>query len=102
MIAAQSKLRNTAFGEARCLVGLNLHMQSTQAGSKMAHVRRGDIILAFPDRVTGHIKHRSELTYADGRDAATFADDLFVAVEVFMDEMLTGLETHIPDRFKVP
>jgi len=90
----------SAFGEARHLAGLNLHMQSMQAGSKIARVRGGGIVLSFPDRVTAHVRHRSELTYRDGRDGAAYGDELFAAVERFMDEMLVAFETHLPERFR--
>ena len=99
VIAARSRLLQSEFGEARHLAGLNLHMQSTQA-FKAGVIRSGRVVLRFPDRVTVRISHRWELTYDDGRDAVAFADDLLGAVGGFMDEMITALETHVPDRFE--
>jgi hypothetical protein len=100
IVDARARLLQGGVDEARHLSGLNLHMQSSQAGSKHGRVRSGQIILRFPDRVTAPIDHRWELTYTQGRDAVSFADNLMVAVERFMDEMIEAFERHIPERFK--
>jgi hypothetical protein len=39
-----------AFGVARYLAWLKLHMQSMQSGRKTTQVWAGDVVLAFPDR----------------------------------------------------
>ena len=82
------------------LAGLNLHMQSMQAGSKGGRMRSGRIILPFPDQVTAQVSHRWQLTYNEKRDAVSFADGLMAAVERFMDELLRAFEEHLPERFK--
>ena len=58
-------------------------------------------MLAFPDPVQARVRHRAEFTFADKRDAATFVDSLFSAVENFMDELIEILEAHLPDRFRM-
>jgi len=100
IMAARSTLLNTEFGEALRLANLNLHLQSTQAGSKGARMRNGEVLLDFPDRVEQKVLHRWELTYEDGRDGETFAENLFAGVERFMDEMFTALERDLPERFR--
>jgi hypothetical protein len=100
VIRARDRLLSAGVNEARYLVGLNLHMQSIQAGSKGGRVRSGRIVLPFPDRVSTPVSHRWQLTYNDNRDAMSFADALMAAVERFMDEMISAFEQHVPERFK--
>src|SRR5215211_3304438 len=92
VIRARDRLLSTGVREARYLSGLNLHMQSIQAGSKAGKVRSGHIVLPFPDRVSAPVSHRWQLTYNDDRDAMSFADGLMAAVERFMDEMISAFE----------
>jgi hypothetical protein len=99
-ITARSRLVGSHLNEVRYLAGLNLHMQSTKAGSVQARVRDGQLVLRFPDRVAGWISHRWQLSYSQGRDAVAYADGLMRAVEQFMEEMLSAFELHVPARFK--
>jgi hypothetical protein len=69
IITARSRLVGAYLNEVRYLAQLNLHMQSTKAGSVQARARDGQLVLRFPDRVTGWISHRWQLSYNDGRDA---------------------------------
>ena len=94
--AARTRMLHSTFGETRFLANLNLHMQSTNAGSKGADVQDGRLLLAFPDRVTGQIGHRWQLTYDDRRDAVSFADSVLTDVERFVDSMLGAFESHVP------
>jgi hypothetical protein len=98
--AARSRLLTSHLNEVRLLSALNLHMQSTQAGSALARVRSGKLVMQFPDRVNGWVGHRSQLTYDTGRDAASYADGLMAAIERFMEEMLQAFEQRVPERFK--
>jgi hypothetical protein len=100
VIRARGRLLSGGADEARYLSGLNLHMQSIQAGSKSGSVRSGHVVLPFPDRVTAPVSHRWQLTFNDNRDAVSFADSLMRAVERFMDELLSAFEEHLPERFK--
>ena len=100
VIAARARLCFAGVNEARYLAGLNLHMQSIQAGSKLGRMRSGRIILPFPDQVTAQVSHRWQLTYNENRDAVSFADALMAAVERFMDELIRAFEEHLPERFK--
>jgi hypothetical protein len=101
VIAARSRLLQGGAEEARYLSNLSLHMQSSQAGSKSGTVRSGNVVLPFPDRVTDSVAHRWELTYNQGRDAASFASTIMAAIERFMDELISALEMHVPERFKI-
>lgn len=101
VIDARSRLLTSHLHEVRELAVLNLHMQSRQGGTPRARVRAGRLVLPFPDRVTGWVSHRWQLTYEDGRDAVSYADGLMEAIGRFMDEMLTAFEDHVPERFKV-
>ena len=100
IITARSRLVGAYLNEVRYLAQLNLHMQLTKAGSVQARVRDGQLVLRFPDRVTGWISHRWQLSYNDDRDAVAYADGLMRAVEQFMDEMLGAFELNVPARFK--
>jgi hypothetical protein len=100
VLRARDRLRSAGVDEARYLSGLNLHMQSMQAGSKHGRVRSGRIVLPFPDRVTAPVAHRWQLTFSENRDAVSFADGLMMAVERFMDELLSAFEKYLPERFK--
>jgi hypothetical protein len=100
VIAARARLCSAGVNEARYLAGLNLHMQSSQAGSKLGRMRSGRIILPFPDQVTVPVSHRRQLTYDENRDVVSFTDGLMGAVERFMDEMISAFEEHLPERFK--
>jgi hypothetical protein len=100
VIAARARLLNAGLEEARHLAGLNLHMQSVQAGSKGARVHAGRVLLPFPDRVNQRISHRWQLTFTTNRDARSFIDHLMESVELFMDEMLDAFEQHLPERFR--
>ncbi len=102
VIAARSRLLTSHLNEVRDLAVLNLHMQSTQAGTPRARVRSGQLVLLFPDRLTGWVSHRWQLTYVDGRDAVSYADSLMEAVERFMDEMLTTLNSTCPRASRSP
>ncbi|MGV9368018.1 hypothetical protein [Amycolatopsis sp. NPDC003731] len=100
LVAARGHLLQSGVEEATNLSNLSLHMQSSQAGSKIGRVRSGEIVLPFPDHVTTRIGHRWQLTYDDGRDAVTFADTLMRAIDRFMEETIAALETHVPERFR--
>ena len=100
VIDARARLRFAGVNEARYLAGLNLHMQSSQAGSKLGRMRSGRIVLPFPDQVTAPVRHRHQLTYNENRDVVSFADGLMAAVERFMDELIRAFEEHLPERFK--
>jgi len=100
VIAARARLLTTGVKEARYLPGLNLHMQSIQAGSKGGRVRAGRVLLPFPDKVDGPITHRWQLTFKHDRDALSFVDHLMESVELFMEEMLGAFEQHVPERFR--
>jgi hypothetical protein len=100
LVDARVRLMRDGMDEATKLSNLSLHMQSSQAGSKLGRLRSGEIVLPFPDRVTTRIAHRWQLTYDDDRDAVAVADALMTAIARFMDEMITELETHLPDRFR--
>jgi hypothetical protein len=102
IVTARSRLLAGPFAEARLLANLNLHVQSTQAGSKSALVRMGDLVLRFPDRIGRRIEHRWELTYNDDRDGVAFALDLWLAVKRFMDDMLRAFEAYVPERLQRP
>ena len=101
IMGARSRLRQNGVQEARWLAGLNLHMQSTQAGSKHGRMRSGQVFMPFPDRVNESIGHRWQLTYKEDRDIVSFADGLMTAVERFMDDMIAAFEQNLPARFKV-
>jgi hypothetical protein len=55
IIVARSRLIGSYLNEVPYLAGLNLHMQSMQAGSVQARVGDGQLVLRFPDRVAGWI-----------------------------------------------
>ena len=100
IVDARARLLQSGVSEARYLSGLNLHMQSSQAGSKHGRIRSGQLVLQFPDHVTAPIDHRWQLTYTEGRDVVSFADSLMAAVVSFMDEMILAFEKNLPERFK--
>lgn len=100
IIDARARLFQGGVDEAHHLACLNLHMQSSQAGSKGGRMHSGQVILRFPDHVSARIDHRWQLTYTQGRDAMSFADGLMAAVERFMDEMILAFEKNLPQRFK--
>ncbi len=100
IIQARSRLLNSTINETQHLVNLNLHSQPIMLGTKSARVRNGRVVLDFPDRITTLIHHRVELTYNDGRDGVTFADDTMSAVERFMNEMFDAFENNIPPRLR--
>ena len=100
VIDARARLRFAGVNEARYLAGLNLHVQSSQAGSKLGRMRSGRIVLPFPDQVTAPVRHRWQLTYDEDRDVVSFADGLMAAVERFMDELIRAFEEHVPERFR--
>ena len=100
MIDARASLRFAGVNEARYLAGLNLHMQSSQAGSKLGRMRSGRIVLPFPDQVMAPVRHRWQLIYDENRDVVSFADGLMAAVERFMDELIRAFEEHVPERFR--
>ncbi|MFI5898446.1 hypothetical protein ACIA5D_51110 [Actinoplanes sp. NPDC051513] len=102
VVQARDRLRASCADEARFLSNLNLHQQSVEGGSKVATVVDGRLFLRFPDRVNAVVGHRYQLTFDEGRDAASVADDVVLAVERFMDEMLIAFESNVPDRFKLP
>jgi hypothetical protein len=100
IVRARDRLLQGGLSEARNLSCLGLHMQSMQPGSGQAKIRGGQIFLPFPDPVNVRIAHRWQLTYNNGRDAATFADTLWNSVQTFMDDMIKAFEDNVPDRFR--
>jgi hypothetical protein len=100
IIQARSCLATSTINETKHLVNLNLHSQPIILGTKSARVRNGRVMLDFPDRITSPIHHRVELTYNDGRDGVSFADDTMSAVERFMNEMFDAFESNIPQRLR--
>ncbi len=101
VVDARARLLQGGVSEARYLSGLNLHMQSTQAGSKHGTIRSGEIFLQFPDHVSAPIDHRWQLTYTEDRDVVSFADSLMAAVSQFMDEMIAAFEKNLPERSRL-
>ena len=101
VVAARSRLLTSGVREARYLAGLNLHMQSSHAGSKGGRIRDDRVVLVFPDRVSRPLSHRWELTHNMNRDGMSFAEALFTGVSRFMDDTLSAFELHVPERLKV-
>jgi len=100
VIRAKSRLKTACLDEARHLSNLSLHMHSMEAGSKSVRVVDGRLFLRFPDRVAEAVSHRWQLTFNDGRDAVSVADEIMASVERFMEEMITAFEDNLPERFK--
>jgi hypothetical protein len=98
VIQARSKLLTSTVNETREISELNLHRQPIVGGTKAARIRGGRVVLDFPDRVTGHVRHQAELTYTEGRDGLTFASGVMEGVSLFMDEMIHAFEANIPER----
>jgi hypothetical protein len=101
VVQARSRYLDDHGREARFLSGLNLHMQPSGDGYAQGLIRGGRLFLRFPDAVGGSIDHRSELTYDDHREAGKFLAELSGAVETLFDDLVTALETHLPERLRV-
>jgi hypothetical protein len=60
----------------------------------------GRISVQLPDPPTGQITTWEEFEFTQGRDIWTYAQEMMLAVEQFIDEVLSAFEDHIPERFR--
>jgi hypothetical protein len=94
------RVLDDALTEARHLTNYALHAGSLPSSSTpMAKVLdNGRILFRIPDPVAERITTWEEFTFADDRDALTYAQSLMQVVAVFVDEILTAFEDNVPAR----
>lgn len=94
-----NELRKGPVGEARPLANFILHnalVQNPFSGVQVKHT--GTVALPIPDcRVASH---RYLLKWDQNRDGFVFAEDLWQAIQKFIDEILDAFETSVPKRLR--
>ena len=89
-------------GEVRQFANLSLHASLVRHPYSGAEVdaSTGRVTLPLPDRASAPIYHWDLLTWAHGRDARTFAEELWSSIETFVDGLLNAFERSIPRRLR--
>jgi hypothetical protein len=88
--------------ESHEVASLVLHRQNVEAGSRVARPGgpNGELKIRFPDKMTSRVNHRSQLTYAGGRDVVSVVDQAMDGAVSFMESMIDAFEIHYPERFR--
>jgi hypothetical protein len=89
--------------EARLFANLGLHASRIQqnAGTAAAEVMDDlRIVFRIPDRVTRPVETFDEFTFAEGREAIGYVNDLLAAVDELLDAVLGAFERARPARFR--
>jgi hypothetical protein len=96
-----SNLRAGPVGEARLLANFTLHSALVRnPNSGVPLDSDGKVTMPIPDKSTTPIAHRKTLTWNDNRDALIFSEDLWTAVDDFMEHFIEAFEKSIPKRFR--
>jgi hypothetical protein len=61
----------------------------------------GVVSLPIPDVPQREVRHWYLLTWEDERDGFLFAEELWQAVQDFVDNLLSYFERAVPKRFKI-
>jgi hypothetical protein len=96
-----SDLRTGPVGEARLLANFTLHsalVKNPNSGAQLDP--NGKVIMPIPDKPVTSIAHWKTLTWNDGRDALTFAEELWVSVDDFMEHLIEAFEKATPRRLR--
>jgi hypothetical protein len=88
--------------DTRAFANFVLHSGTIPGGGTPRAEVQGDgrIRVPLPDAPTGAITTWEEFEFTQGRDMWTYAEDMMVAVEQFIDEVLSAFEDHVPERFR--
>ena len=88
-------------GEVRWLANFVLHQALVRHPYWGAEVdATGTVRLPIPDASSGPVAHWHVLTWAQHRDGIAYADELWRAVEDFIDGLLTAFESAVPKRLR--
>jgi hypothetical protein len=99
--ALMSVLRQGPVGEARPLVNFMLH--TALVAHPLSGVRidtSGRVTLPIPDAPTKSVKHWYLLTWNQGRDGLVVAEEIWRAIQDFMNELLKAFERAVPRRLR--
>lgn len=96
-----SDLRAGPVGEARLLANFTLHstlVRNPNSGAQLDP--SGRVIMPIPDKPVTPIAHWKTLTWNDGRDALSFAEELWTSIDDFMEHVIEAFEKATPKRFR--
>jgi hypothetical protein len=96
-----SKLRSGPVGQARPLANFMLHSALVRHPFSGVEVdSAGAIALPIPDAPIHPVSHWYLLTWNQGRDGVTFAEELWQAIQTFIDNLLDAFEKAVPKRLR--
>ena len=96
-----SELNNGPVGKSRALANFVLHsgmMAHPLTGARID--ASGAISFPVPDAPSGRVSHWYLLTWAREQDGIVVAEDIWRAVELFLDELLEAFERAVPKRLR--
>ena len=96
-----SELRNGPVGNSRALANFVLHSGMMAHPFTGAEVDASGVIrFRVPDAPSGPVSHWYLLTWAWERDGIVVVEDIWRAVELFLDELLAAFERAVPKRLR--
>ena len=96
-----SELRNGPVGNSRALANFVLHSGMMAHPFTGAEVDASGVIsFPVPDAPSGPVSHWYLFTWARERDGIAVAEDIWGAVELFLDELLAAFERAVPKRLR--
>jgi hypothetical protein len=100
--ALHAQLQAGPFGEVRFLANFTLHgslIRNPWSGFKVDTA--GQVIMPIPDVPSAPVHHWYQLEWANNRDGVIVAEEIWDAIQSFMDGLLDAFEKATPKRLRV-
>jgi hypothetical protein len=96
-----NQLRTGPVGQARPLANFLLHSAMIQHPFSGVQINNaGGVVLPIPDAPSHPVSHWYLLTWNQNRDGFTFAEELWQAIQTFIDDLLDAFEKAVPKRLR--
>ena len=97
----RQRLRSGPLRETRLLSNFVLHAGLMRHPNAGVHVLDdGSLLLPIPDRLERPVSHVHQFTWNERRGACAFADELWAAVQAFINDLIAAFEDATPTRFR--
>ena len=96
-------LRNGPVGQSRNLANFVLHTALVRHPHTGAQLElSGSITLPVPDLPRQQVSHWYQLTWQADQDGLALANEIWLAVQEFIDSLLSSFERSVPKRLRCP
>jgi hypothetical protein len=96
-----NQLQTGPVGQTRLLANFLLHCSMVQHPFSGVQINNaGEIVLPIPDAPSGPVSHWYLLAWNQNRDGFTLAEELWQAIQTFIDDLLDAFEKAVPKRLR--